>query len=74
MGYFGYVVMVLWIFQVWMYKYFEVGLEIQEEVAGIFPVAQTSFVYTLQVFLEDLTLSDWQPDNWWCEFFLSSPF
>ena len=46
-----------------MYMYFGVGLEIQEEAAGIFPVAQTSFVYTLQAFLEDLTLSDWQPDN-----------
>ena len=41
-----------------MYKYFGVGLEIREEVVGIFPVAQTSFVYTLQAFLEDLTLSD----------------
>ena len=37
MGYFGYVVMVLWIFRVWMYEYFGVGLEIWEEVAGIFP-------------------------------------
>ena len=36
-NYFGYVVMTLLIFQVWMYKYFGVGLEIQEEVVGIFP-------------------------------------
>ena len=27
-NYFGYVVMVLWIFQVWMYEYFGVGPEI----------------------------------------------
>ena len=37
MGYFGYVVMVLRIFQVWMYEYFGVGPEIWEEIAGIFP-------------------------------------
>ena len=36
-GYFGYMIMVLWIFQVWMYKYFGIGPEIQEDVAGIFP-------------------------------------
>ena len=35
-NYFGYVVMVLLIFQVKMYEYFGVGLEIREEVAGIF--------------------------------------
>ena len=31
------VVMVLWILPVWMYEYFGVGLEIREEVVGIFP-------------------------------------
>ena len=46
-----------------MYEYFGVGLEIREEVAGIFLrfsafVAQTSFVYTIQAFFGNLALGD----------------
>ena len=36
-SYFGYMVMVLLNFQVWMYKYFGVSPKIWEEVVGIFP-------------------------------------